>query len=150
MKIGFKGLGLKVGHLRFSGSGFRKRPKTLELGVDLENSVNDSSEAHYAFPEPDATVIPSHHFNALHQAGKPEFYKNWVAVKELELSYYIGETLLFTIYTHYVTSFKFLNSNPEKELGSRQPLHEGRTETHSSKGEAKMVVLAATTFMGCC
>ena len=26
---------------------------------------------------------------------------NWVAVKELELSYYIGETLLFTIYTHY-------------------------------------------------
>ena len=28
---------------------------------------------------------------------------DWVAVKELELSYYIGETLLFTIYiyTHY-------------------------------------------------
>ena len=26
---------------------------------------------------------------------------NWVAVKELSLSYYIGETLLFTIYTHY-------------------------------------------------
>ena len=25
----------------------------------------------------------------------------WVAVKELQLSYYIGETLLFTIYTHY-------------------------------------------------
>ena len=25
----------------------------------------------------------------------------WVAVKELKLSYYIGETLLFTIYTHY-------------------------------------------------
>ena len=25
----------------------------------------------------------------------------WVAVKELELSYYIGETLLSTIYTHY-------------------------------------------------
>ena len=24
-----------------------------------------------------------------------------VAVKELRLSYYIGETLLFTIYTHY-------------------------------------------------
>ena len=29
--------------------------------------------------------------------------KSWVAVKELKLSYYIGETLLFTlyIYTHY-------------------------------------------------
>ena len=27
--------------------------------------------------------------------------KNWFAVKELNLSYYIGETLLFTIYTHY-------------------------------------------------
>ena len=25
----------------------------------------------------------------------------WVAVKELNLSYYIGETLLFTINTHY-------------------------------------------------
>ena len=25
----------------------------------------------------------------------------WVAVKELKLSYYIGGTLLFTIYTHY-------------------------------------------------
>ena len=25
----------------------------------------------------------------------------WVAVKELKLSYYTGETLLFTIYTHY-------------------------------------------------
>ena len=25
----------------------------------------------------------------------------WVAVKELKLSYYIGETPLFTIYTHY-------------------------------------------------
>ena len=26
---------------------------------------------------------------------------NWVAVKELNLNYYIGETLLFTIYTNY-------------------------------------------------
>ena len=25
----------------------------------------------------------------------------WVAVKELNLSYYIGETLLFIMYTHY-------------------------------------------------
>ena len=29
---------------------------------------------------------------------KPE---TWVAVKELKLSYYLGETLLSTIYTHY-------------------------------------------------
>ena len=27
--------------------------------------------------------------------------QNWVAVKELKLSYCIGETLLFTTYTHY-------------------------------------------------
>ena len=27
--------------------------------------------------------------------------RTWVAVKELQLSYDIGETLLFTIYTHY-------------------------------------------------
>ena len=26
---------------------------------------------------------------------------DWVAAKELKLSYYIGETLFFTIYTHY-------------------------------------------------
>ena len=26
---------------------------------------------------------------------------DWIAVKEFKLSYYIGETLLFTIYTHY-------------------------------------------------
>ena len=26
---------------------------------------------------------------------------DWVAVKELNLSYYIGETLLLTMYTHY-------------------------------------------------
>ena len=25
----------------------------------------------------------------------------WVAVRELNLSYYIGEALLFTMYTHY-------------------------------------------------
>ena len=31
----------------------------------------------------------------------------WVAVKRLKLSYYIGETLLFTIYTHYA------NLNPK-------------------------------------
>ena len=28
----------------------------------------------------------------------------WVAVKELKLSYYIGETLLFIIHTHYGNS----------------------------------------------
>ena len=28
-------------------------------------------------------------------------FLNWVAVKELKLSYYIGETLFFTICTHY-------------------------------------------------
>ena len=31
----------------------------------------------------------------------PRLWDSWVAVKELNLSYYIGETLLFTIYTHY-------------------------------------------------
>ena len=45
-----------------------------------------------------------------HYTACREFYKDsnraysgldWLAVKELKLSYYIGETLLFTIYTHY-------------------------------------------------
>ena len=36
-----------------------------------------------------------------------------IAVKELNLSYYIGEALLFTIYIPMmVAQFKFLNSNP--------------------------------------
>ena len=33
--------------------------------------------------------------------GQDDHVVFWVAVKELKLSYYIGETLLFTIYTHY-------------------------------------------------
>ena len=36
----------------------------------------------------------------------------WVAVTELNLSYYNGETMLCTIYTPYGNLFKFLNSNP--------------------------------------
>ena len=41
----------------------------------------------------------------------------WVAVKELNLSYYIGETILMTTYSlpNVVTEFKFLNSNPASE-----------------------------------
>ena len=35
------------------------------------------------------------------QTQSPEHSNPWVAVKELKLSYYTGETLLFTIYTHY-------------------------------------------------
>ena len=33
--------------------------------------------------------------------GHAPLHKIWVAVKALNLSYYIGETRLFTIYTHY-------------------------------------------------
>ena len=32
---------------------------------------------------------------------KPCLPQEWVALKELKSSYYTGETLLFTIYTHY-------------------------------------------------
>ena len=44
-----------------------------------------------------------HHEAQAQQAlsPKPSCPNNWVAVKELKLSYYIGEILLFTIYTHY-------------------------------------------------
>ena len=31
----------------------------------------------------------------------PSLTVYWAAVKELQLRYYIGETLLFTMYTHY-------------------------------------------------
>ena len=45
---------------------------------------------------------------------------DWVAVKELCLSYYIGGTLSITIYIPIMaTLFKFLNSNP----GELRSLH---------------------------
>ena len=31
----------------------------------------------------------------------PSWSTSWVAIKELNSSYYIGETPLFTVYTHY-------------------------------------------------
>ena len=64
-----------------------------------------------------SAVFPS----CLHaDAGKPLSLRMscmtrvyWVAVKELKLSYLIGETLLFTMYIPImVTYFKFLKSNP--------------------------------------
>ena len=54
--------------------------------VDAENAVLASGTLN----------LGSYGSKAYH--GHAEF---WVAVKELKLSYYIGETLLFTIYTHY-------------------------------------------------
>ena len=39
---------------------------------------------------------PSHR---LVKHGAPSSAKSWVAIKELSLSYYIGEPLLITIYT---------------------------------------------------
>ena len=44
----------------------------------------------------------------------------WVAVKEFDLSYYIGETLSLTIYIYIsilVNQSKFLNSNPVMKNG---------------------------------
>ena len=41
----------------------------------------------------------------IHVCTASEYYKlggNWAAVKEPNSSYYIGETLLFTIYTQYL------------------------------------------------
>ena len=42
---------------------------------------------------------PAVHLTLGHSRFQPAHY--WVAVKELKLSDYIGETLLFTTYTHY-------------------------------------------------
>ena len=42
------------------------------------------------------------HYTGAEALQSPQSAKDdWVAVKELNLSYYIGETQLFTIYTHY-------------------------------------------------
>ena len=46
---------------------------------------------------------------------------HWVAVKELKLSYYIGETLLFTIYTHYGNWICKLKSLPQIPAYPRAP-----------------------------
>ena len=45
----------------------------------------------------------------LHPRDGEQLHKVWVAVKELNLSYCIGETYI----TIVVIQFKFLNSNPE-------------------------------------
>ena len=45
----------------------------------------------------------------------PAPWLDWVAVKEVKLSYYIGETLVFTICTHYGSLIEFLNSNPVEQ-----------------------------------
>ena len=37
----------------------------------------------------------------LHSKAHCQQSISWVAVKELKVKYYIGGTLLFTIYTHY-------------------------------------------------
>ena len=41
------------------------------------------------------------HSRLLDESRPTQASLTWVAVKELKLSYYIGETLLFTIDTHY-------------------------------------------------
>ena len=57
---------------------------------------------HVHRPQVSGLLLVLDYYTAPHvkeyQHGTPIF---WVAVKELKLSYYIGETLLFTIYTHY-------------------------------------------------
>ena len=41
---------------------------------------------------------------------------DWVAVKELKLSYYIGEKPYYLLYIPFmVTLFKFFNSNPDDD-----------------------------------
>ena len=48
------------------------------------------------------TPISIHSFSPSEPEAREERCANdWVAVKELNSSYYFGETLLFTIYTHY-------------------------------------------------
>ena len=42
---------------------------------------------------------------------------NWLAVKELKLSYHNSKTILFPVSSSYmVTEVKFLNSNPVKAI----------------------------------
>ena len=53
------------------------------------------------FPESPVTVTSACLDEFLMNVATDTQKLNWVAVKGLKLSYYIGETLLFTIYTHY-------------------------------------------------
>ena len=52
---------------------------------------------------------------------RPSELLTWGAVKELRISYYIGETILITIYTPSISLIKFLHGNPVnvKVKGSR-------------------------------
>ena len=52
------------------------------------------------FPQWTLLIVPEA-LNSEFQTFKLNSTLYWVAVKELKLSYYIGETLLFAIYTLY-------------------------------------------------
>ena len=52
-------------------------------------------------PNPDLELNHPETLNPKNLPTLPTQARNWVAVKELKLSYYIGQTLLFTIYTHH-------------------------------------------------
>ena len=57
-------------------------------------------------------LIPSDLLSPHHKKTLLKFHKNWVAVKELSSSYYVGKPF-FTIYIYICTPI-ILNSNPEK------------------------------------
>ena len=72
-------------YLGFEGLGFRVRDRQRFRGPEILGWLY-TSQAQLGF----GVESPDLHLNL-----------GWVAVKELNLSYYVGETLLFTIYTHY-------------------------------------------------
>ena len=70
-------------------------PQTLRPGTpNPKSSIHSASGPHMM-----VVLLRGQQPGSLHRnrAG----FSCWVAVKELKLSYYIGETLLFTICTHY-------------------------------------------------
>ena len=58
----------------------------------------DPQEGHLERTSPNGYLEGGLSRDHLGSGDLPEL--EWVAVKELNLNYYIGETLLFTIYTH--------------------------------------------------
>ena len=65
-------------------------------GVSLPHSIPPTGHACAKLE-----VVRPSSANAKQHTRKQQAVQTWVAVKELKLSYYIGETLLSTIYTNY-------------------------------------------------
>ena len=92
----------RVGGFRYLLADTKKKPESpwhkSSFGFDGVRETLNPMHPHISMYIPIYSIPICPHIS-LRPKPLPSLF--WVAVKEFKLSYYIGETLLFTIYTHY-------------------------------------------------